>query len=221
MIAAIATLFALGCLHSLGPDHLAAIAALTARGGRASVWSTGARFGAGHAGILLAAALAARLAGWVMPASVEAALGRVGGLVLIALGVATLLKAISRDVIVHRHEHEHGADQHAHVHAHLHGEAGHSHGHGALALGALFGASGLRMVAVVLPAAVGTGPLGAIGPAIAFGVGVALSMGVFGLLAAAALRAAARATVAFRIAQAAAGVAGVALGVAFAVGAMT
>lgn len=237
MLVASVMLFALGCLHALGPDHLAAIAALSARGREPAVW-VGAKFGGAHAAVLMVAGAVAATASATLPAGVAAAAGRIGGVLLAGMGTATVWAAISRTFVVHRHAHTHEGEAHDHVHAHLVSRKPgalerHVHRHGAWVLGAIFGASGLRAVAVMVPAVAAGGALrgpssfgpwgdtaSAVVPGLAFGLGVAVAMSAFGLLAGAAMSLLRRTERTWRAAQALAGVCGVALGTAFLVGAL-
>ncbi len=135
--------FLLGLRHALDADHLAAVAALTTRGGtlRQSV-RLGLAWGLGHAAILLAVGAVVL---WV-DAVVPERLAR-----LLELGVGSMLMLLGADVLrrlaarrVHFHAHRHGAVTHIHAHAHgrdeRHDPAHHDHPHP--------GGMGLRALAV-------------------------------------------------------------------------
>ena len=73
LLAAMAGAFA-GAVHALaGPDHLAAVAPLSARASGARAWRTGALWGAGHAaGVVLLGLLALWARSWLEPSWVSA-----------------------------------------------------------------------------------------------------------------------------------------------------
>jgi len=120
----------LGLRHAFEPDHLAAVAALMGRAGRAGRFragKVGAMWGAGHATALLAAGSAVILLGWRVPPNVESFLEMAVAAVLILLGGRILLHQLRRDR-AHLHLHEHDGVRHAHLHFH-HGEAHGPHTH--------------------------------------------------------------------------------------------
>ncbi len=178
--------FAAGALHVLsGPDHLAAIAPLSAARPRRP-WAVGARWGLGHAGGVLAvgaAALAARgafdvraLAGWGE---------KPVGIALVLVGLWGLRRARSRWLHAHAHAHEPGGPVHVHIHAHRagavreHAAADHRHGHAALWIGALHGFAGSAHLLGVLPAIALPSPADALLYLAGFGAGTIGAMAGF------------------------------------------
>ena len=120
----------LGLRHAFEPDHLAAVAALMGRAGKAGRFKAGqvgAMWGAGHATALLAAGSAVILLGWRVPASLESFLELAVAAVLILLGGRILRHQLRRDR-AHLHLHEHDGVVHAHLHFH-HGEGHGAHTH--------------------------------------------------------------------------------------------
>src|SRR2546423_11453119 len=161
----LALIFLAGVLHGLGPDHLAAITALSAMGGGATrliFFST--RFAFGHAAVIAAAGLAAHFGRGLLPAAWEVRLDVAAGSLLLLAGVATLAALAFGKVSIHSHVHSHphakgasaGGPAHRHLHLHLFFRDAHRHGHGRLAaaLGALFALGGVRGLLAVVPIAV-------------------------------------------------------------------
>jgi nickel/cobalt exporter len=187
----LAIIFLAGVLHGLGPDHLAAITALTAGGGggarRLLYFST--RFALGHAGVLAAAGLAAHFFRVSMPAGWEHGFETATGWLLILSGAALLLGLASGWLTVHSHPHAHGGGAHRHFHAHLFGASRHRHAHGSLAatLGGLFALSGTRSLLAVVPAALAETALISFLRIGAFSAGIVLGMLAYGLVAGRAL----------------------------------
>lgn len=181
----LALIFLAGILHGLGPDHLAAITALTAASGsdsrRLLFFST--RFALGHAAVLAVAGLATYSLRVSMPPGWEHWFEVATAWLLLVSGSAMLLGLASGRLTVHSHPHEHSGGAHRHVHAHLFGAGEHGHAHGKLAatLGGLFALSGTRSLLAVVPAAlaqtalisclrVGTFSAGIVAGMLAYGV---------------------------------------------------
>lgn len=112
-----------GLIHVLsGPDHLAAIAPL-ASDGRKRFWATGALWGLGHSsGVFVVGLAALAFRSWLPIDTLSSWSERIVGVVLIAIGLWGLRRALSTRV--HSHAHSHGALSHVHAHAH-----GHAHAH--------------------------------------------------------------------------------------------
>ncbi len=136
------TMFLAGLLHGLGPDHLAALAALAGRerrvelenkerkevpGGRAGgnrvAW-LGVRFALGHVSALLLLAGGAWWLGRDLPAIWQQRLEQLGGLALVFVGGWLLVEVFRRRVILHEHAHEH-----PHTHGHGYGSSIETHSH--------------------------------------------------------------------------------------------
>lgn len=179
------TLFGLGLLHGLGPDHCLAIATLAGSGpGRTRrALGVSVRFGVGHTVALASAALASVLLGFVIPAAWEARFEVLGGLVLIGLGAWSLATG---KLLLHRHTHHHGTAAHEHLHLHVNGRTHvhETHKRWETAFGALFGMSGVRGLVLVLPLTAGASVSLACLGVLLFGMGVIFSMVTFGVFTA-------------------------------------
>ena len=175
MFAALAGVAA-GLVHVLsGPDHLAAVAPLSADRHRAQ-WRAGLQWGLGHtAGVLLVGLLLIAFRELLPVDAISAYSERLVGLVLLVVGAWGFSRARLPQ------PHAHPAAGASFAMGTLHGLAGSSH---------LFG---------VLPALALPTPLAAVGYLGGFGVGAVLAMTVFSaLVGAIALRAARRGVNAYR-----------------------
>ena len=126
MFSILALGFLIGMRHTLEADHVAAIAALTARAGsvRQAV-PLGLAWGAGHTVTLTAFGLAVLVLEAAIPEQLAGYLELAVGIMLIALGADVLVR-LARDRI-HFHVHRHGKGV-VHFHAHSHtGETVHQH----------------------------------------------------------------------------------------------
>jgi cytochrome c biogenesis protein CcdA len=173
---------ALGLLHGIEPDHLAAVSVLVMRGAGARESAlAGIRFGLGHIvvlGLCGAAAVGFQLA---IPPELEHVGDALGGGVLVVLGLTFFAGGSSR-LRAHTHEHEHDGERHAHVHLHEGGRA-HGHSHLGMALGGLFALGGVRSALLVLAPALHAGSVaGAILAVVLFGAGIFLSMALCGFV---------------------------------------
>jgi nickel/cobalt transporter (NicO) family protein len=194
-----ATALALGFLHGLGADHLMAIAALSVKGrgpdaaAAPSPFEVAIRFATGHALLLLVGAGAVLALGWQIPAVLERTGERVGGAVLIGMGIFTLWVVATDRLYGHSHEHGHEAAHvhadHVHWHFHFGRRAAHpglaSHAHGAGLLGAVFAVSGLRALTLLAPALheqAAPSFLTLLYVVGVFAAGILLSMSLFGIL---------------------------------------
>lgn len=124
IISAAAAGFIAGVLHvMMGPDHLAAIAPLAVLQ-RRRLWIVGAKWGLGHAtGVVIVGALALGFRGLLPTQLFSSHCERLVGVMLIAIGLWGLHKALRVDLRLHPHGHAHTAVA---VGA-LHGLAGGSH----------------------------------------------------------------------------------------------
>ncbi len=174
-----------GSLHVVtGVDHLAALLPLSV-GRRARAIATGARWGLGHsAGVLLVGLLAVALEER-FDVHVAGAWGeRLVGVVLIALGLIGVRRALRLRLHAHPHEHD-AATAHAHLHAHFapdlddHAAGARHHGHAAFVAGTLHGVAGTAHLLGVLPALVLPGWLGSGTYLMAFALGTIVAMGAF------------------------------------------
>ncbi|MEX0893484.1 MAG: hypothetical protein WEB88_15060 [Gemmatimonadota bacterium] len=115
------TALLLGVLHSLEPDHLAAVSAFVVRRpARREALGYGLRWAAGHGAVILLAGSALVLLRIEVDAAVGHWLERLVGVSLVLLGGWVLLTA--RTLHAHFHRHEDGT-AHVHLHAHAHPEA--------------------------------------------------------------------------------------------------
>jgi ABC-type nickel/cobalt efflux system permease component RcnA len=199
-------MFLAGLLHGLGPDHLAAIAALAGRERRAEVESgelpvgrtnrnrtawLGVRFALGHVSALLLLAGGAWWLGRDLPPIWQTRLEQLGGLALVFVGGWLLAEVFRRRVTMHEHththEHGHGTgnamETHSHPHIHL-GTARkvHRHPHPAWFLGGVMGLSGARALLTALPLVLAGSVAVVLTRALAFGAGIVISMALAGWL---------------------------------------
>jgi len=212
---------------------MVAVTAFVGRSPRAgSAALFGFRWGFGHALVVLVVGGVLAWTGVSVPSSAEAWAELAVGLMLLALGFWAM--RASRRLHVHRpedhhghaHLHAHTAERHphSHDHTHSHGESRHGHevsrhGHLSTLLGAVHGLAGTAPVVALIPVTLLTGFWPAIGYLAAFGAGTILAMGIYAFLAAAAAR---RASSTVRVARGVAlatGVASLAVGLWWIVGA--
>ncbi|MGB0579202.1 MAG: sulfite exporter TauE/SafE family protein [Limisphaerales bacterium] len=168
MLSAFAGLIA-GAIHVLsGPDHVAAIAPLSADRGREAA-RLGLRWGMGHsAGVILVGLLALTFRDAFGMVAFSNAAEWVVGITLIGVGLWGIRRAFSKQV--NDEPHVHGDLEHAHIHVR------HRHTHAALAIGILHGFAGSSHFLGVVPALA----LPTVGDAIAFlvayGIGTIAAM---------------------------------------------
>jgi ABC-type nickel/cobalt efflux system permease component RcnA len=155
--------FLAGMGHALEADHLAAVAALSARpSSRRQLVFRGAWWGAGHTLALFALCGFVILAGISISSEVEAALELCVGVMIVGLGVHVLSTMKRRRI--HFHAHDHGGERHIHAHSHSadhrpHEQSAHDHAHRAgnplkaLAVGLVHGAAGSGALLVLAVAA--------------------------------------------------------------------
>jgi hypothetical protein len=177
-------------LHGLGLDHLMAIAALSIDG-RADqrgkrVFKTAVQFACGHTVMLAAGAMLAVMFGWILPAALASSAERVGGAVLVLLGLAGLWSTWTGRAYGHVHTEADGRTRwHMHFSRHAHRHESHAPSAMPVAMGAVFAVSSLR--ALVLLAPMGTSLTSLAVPTILllvllFGLGILLSMSLFGVV---------------------------------------
>ena len=154
-----------GMQHALEADHLAAVAALSARpASRRGLMLRGAWWGLGHTIALFAICGSVLLLGLSLGDGLQATLEFAVGIMVLGLGLNVLWTIYRRRI--HFHAHEHG-DGMRHLHAHSHetekkrDHAGSSHVHRhprlglakALTIGLMHGAAGSGALLVLLVAA--------------------------------------------------------------------
>jgi sulfite exporter TauE/SafE len=185
--ALLTTALLLGAVHSLAPDHVAAIGVFVSR---RPEWrralAIGARWGVGHSLVIVIAGAALVLTGWRFPEPVAAWVERVVGVTLVVIGLTALMRALR----VHGHRHEHDGVAHWHVHSHRRSEShDHTH-HAALGMGMLHGLAGTGALVIALPLAATESASMALSYLLAFGVGTIVAMAGFGVIASWAVRSA-------------------------------
>lgn len=177
-----------GSVHVVtGVDHLAALVPLSV-GRRLGAVGTGVRWGFGHStGVLLVGLLAVALKERFDVHAAGTWGERLVGLVLIAIGVLGIRRALRLRIHAHAHEHDAAAEdtEHAHLHAHFapelsdHTALAHHHGHAAFVAGTLHGVAGTAHLLGVLPALALPGWLGSGAYLAAFALGTIVAMGTF------------------------------------------
>ena len=181
-----------GMQHALEADHLAAVAALSAKkSSPRQLVLRGAYWGLGHTFSLFAICGAAILLGLAITERVEATLEICVGVMIVVLGGHVLLTLFRRRI--HFHVHEHGGKRHVHVHTHGgesidHDASDHAHAHPrggfvkALAVGLLHGAAGSGGLLVLIVAATQS-TAWALSYVISFGLGSIIGMAALSFVA--------------------------------------
>jgi ABC-type nickel/cobalt efflux system permease component RcnA len=125
--------FFLGMRHATDPDHVIAVTTIVARQrSRFGGVVIGAAWGVGHTLTILVVGVGIVLLGWVIPPRVGLALELAVGVMLVALGFATLsdrapdVEATAPDHD-QRHAHAHPHGDYVHTHAHRHRPESHPH----------------------------------------------------------------------------------------------
>jgi hypothetical protein len=165
----------LGVAHAFDADHIVAVSALVSA--TASPWR-GVRmalgWGLGHMVPILGVAAAGVLLGAALPPWTAVAAERAAGLMLVALGVATLAGMKRRGL--HIHTHAHGGLRHTHFHAHGPQRRWHDHAHVAVVTGLVHGLAGSAAPMVLVSLSAVHRPAEALLFAGVFGLAVAATM---------------------------------------------
>jgi sulfite exporter TauE/SafE len=173
---------AAGVAHVVGGiDHVAALLPLSV-GRRWRAFALGARWGAGHsAGVLVIGALAVLLRERLDLGAVTHWGERLVGMMLIALGLLGVRRALRLQVHAHAHAHEGVAHAHLHLHAATdHAEPrAHEHRHTAFWAGTVHGVAGSAHVLGVLPAVAFDSRAASAAYLVAFAAGTVAAMGLF------------------------------------------
>ena len=181
-----------GMQHALEADHLAAVAAISAKkSSRRQLVLRGAYWGMGHTFSLFAICGAAILLGLAITERVEATLEFCVGIMIILLGAHVLFTLFRRRI--HFHVHQHGGERHVHAHAHAsetmcHEASRHAHAHPsrgfvkALAVGLVHGAAGSGAL-LVLVVAVSQSTASALFYVLSFGLGSIIGMAALSFVA--------------------------------------
>jgi ABC-type nickel/cobalt efflux system permease component RcnA len=191
--------FILGAIHAVEVDHMVAVSVFAGMKPRMlAAANYGARWGIGHAVVVVLVGGLIALMNIKVPASVVAYGEVLVGLALVALGIW----ALRRSKKFHTHpprEHDRSThSQHGHLHAH-NGQHGHSHSHQSkpadqhhqhlpTALGALHGLAGSAPVLALIPVTLLASFQQVVIYLMLFSLGTTLAMSVYALLAAAAVQ---------------------------------
>jgi len=194
------TAFVLGAVHAIEVDHMVAVTVFTGLKPRIkAAASYGARWGIGHALVVVAAGGFLAWCEVKVPASVANWGEALVGVALIGLGVWALRrtrqfhahKPVEHDhsqsnVLRHGHLHAHAASHHHH---HSHNTDPHKHHqHLPTAMGALHGLAGSAPVLALIPVTLLNSVEQAVVYLLMFSIGTQLSMFVYAMLAAAAMQ---------------------------------
>src|SRR5919204_822327 len=173
----------LGLRHALDPDHLMAVTTLVAgseEDGPRRAARLGTIWGTGHALAVVVLGLPIVFFQAVLPEPVQRGTETAIGVVIVLLAARLLRRW--RHGAFHLHAHEHGGASHVHVHAHR-GTAEHGHEHvrprtplQAFLIGVTHGIGGSAPVALLLLASMTSRPAAAVALLI-FAAGTAVSMG--------------------------------------------
>jgi cytochrome c biogenesis protein CcdA len=179
-----------GILHSLEPDHVAAVTAFVVRRpGRWEAIGYGLRWSLGHGGIVLLVGTSLLVLPIHLDESVGVWLERAVGVSLVLLGGWVL--ATARTLHAHHHRHADGTE-HVHLHAHpfsAHpsGEPGnpeaHRHRHAATLIGALHGMAGTATVVAMVPLVAMDSVVAGAAFLAVFGFGTAVAMVLYAMFA--------------------------------------
>lgn len=177
----------LGVLHSVEPDHLAAVSSFVVRRpGRRAAVGYGLRWALGHGGVILLVGTALVLLRLEVNPAVGHALERLVGVSLVLLGGWVL--ATARTLHAHFHSHDDGT-AHIHLHAHTapapihHDAAEHRHRHAATAIGALHGLAGTAPAVALIPLVRADSVAVAGAYLLVFGLGTAAAMVLYAMFA--------------------------------------
>jgi len=192
-----------GMQHALEADHLAAVAALSARpSSRRSLMLRGAWWGAGHTIALFAICGSVLLLGLTLGDGLQASLEFAVGIMVAGLGLNVLWTICRRRIHFHAHQHDDGK-LHLHAHSHEaerrreHAASRHEHRHPrhgltkALTIGLVHGAAGSGALLVLLGAAANSAGM-ALAYIACFGLGSIAGMAALSFVASFPLNAAAR-----------------------------
>lgn len=177
--------FLTGIIHVFaGPDHIAAVAPISLQKNKKS-WTTGFYWGIGHsAGVWIVGILVFLLREAIPLDIISSWSERFVGLMLIAIGLWGMRRALRNRL--HYHQHSHEGVEHAHFHAHTSGEhqhpAAHKHSHVPLGIGLVHGLAGSSHFLGILPALMLPTRAASIAYVICFGIGSIIAMSGFSWL---------------------------------------
>ena len=176
-----------GLKHATEVDHVVAVSTIVSE--HRSLWRAavvGGLWGAGHTASLVVVGVFVLTLRVAVPEGVADWLEFGVALMIIALGVNAVARALRGRADAHLHRHRHGGVEHAHVHFHEHdsrragGEAGHTHavtrvGLKPVLVGAVHGLAGSAALTLLVLAQIESAALGLLYLAV-FGVGSVLGM---------------------------------------------
>lgn len=180
MLLLIATAIALGMLHTVAPDHLAAVSVFVSRRPHwRDAAAYGARWGFGHSlSIVLVGGVAALFA-WRIPHALEPRLEQAVGVMLVVLGVLAWRRCAGAT----HASHDNAASAHTHAHPHAHDDGG-----ALLGIGMMHGLAGSGALVAALPAAAVRTPMEVMTYLASFGAGTIVAMAALAMLLGGALR---------------------------------
>lgn len=171
------TALALGFLHALEPDHMAAVTTFVSRRPRPlEAVRFGLRWGIGHSAAILLVGMVLIVLDVRIPETMTRGLEFGVGGMLLALGAWLLWSVL--------HEQAHRMADSAHHHDHPDGgHHAHGHRHGTLWVGMAHGLAGTAPLVAALTATVTRSPWVAGAYLLLFGVGTTLAMGLYAMVA--------------------------------------
>jgi ABC-type nickel/cobalt efflux system permease component RcnA len=178
---------AFGLKHATEVDHVVAVTTIVSE--QRSVWRAavvGGLWGAGHTASLVVVGVFVLTLRVAVPEGIADWLEFGVALMIIALGVNAIARALRGRADAHLHRHRHGGVEHAHVHFHEQdsyqpeGEAGHTHavtrvGLKPVLVGAMHGLAGSAALTLLVLAQIDSAALGLLYLAV-FGLGSVLGM---------------------------------------------
>ena len=193
--------FLFGLRHALDADHIAAVASLAtrSRSSRETV-RMGLAWGLGHAATLFLVCAVVLALDMGFPERIAHMAEFIVGIMLVALGLDVVRRAIRERMHVHAHRH-HGDGIHLHIHSHQgdgsHQKSSHAHAHPAglpkraMIVGLMHGLAGSAALLLLSVGAIGSVAFGLLYVAL-FGIGSMIGMAVLSLTMALPLRSFAR-----------------------------